>query len=361
METISTTVFPNIDFRFRRGYADAFKNTPILNGSLNFVKDQRRFFVDVDDSRFEISDIVFDGGTEAEIRALPVPENKLYISSDTFKLLFFDRNKMKWHVVGTNVVDKAVEADKATYDSKGNVIADYYYPAQDAAIDHQNILTEIKNLSETVGDIVRFGISILADESELPVNGKEGIIYFVPVANYSGGLTTEPEEGAIDSDAFDNIYVELLWIEDPDFGGYYEIIGNTTVDLSNYYNIQEVDNLIETLRNDLTSSLSGTRSNLVDEINALRTLINTNQTNCTKKFNEVNTEITKTNTALASLTDTVNDHYKELTKSIKDLSDATTEHFETVEETIEELKEAIEADIKAIKEAYLYASLVNEG
>lgn len=358
----STTVFPNIDFRLRRGYADSFKNTPILNGSLNFLKDTRQFFVDVDDSRFEISSIVFDGGTEAEIRALPIPENKIYITSDTFKLLFFDRNKMVWHVVGTDVVENAKNADKATKDSKGNIISEYYYSAKDAAVDHQNILTEIRNLSETVGDIVRFGVSILSDESELPVIGKQGIIYFVPITNYSvANNTTDEEEGAIDSEELKDIYIELLWIEDPDFGGYYEIIGNTTVDLSNYYNIQEIDNIIANLRNDLTNSLSGTRSDMVDAINDLRTLINTNQSNTTTKFNETNARIDNTNTTVASLTDTVNKNLEDTNKSISDLSTATETHFDEVEKSITDLKTAIEADIKSIKESYLYASLTYEG
>ena len=38
----------------------------------------------------EISSIVFNGGTEDEIKALENPSNKLYMSSDTFKLLYFD-------------------------------------------------------------------------------------------------------------------------------------------------------------------------------------------------------------------------------------------------------------------------------
>lgn len=358
----STTSFPNIDFKFRRGYSDSFKNTPILNGSLNFLKDTRQFFVDVDDSRFEISSIIFDGGTEAEIRALPIPENKIYITSDTFKLLYFDRIKLIWHVVGTNSVENAKNATKATMDSKGNIIADYYYSAQDAATDHQNILTEIRNLSETVGSIVRFGVKLLNDESELPIIGQLGVIYFVPISNYSGGYsTTDGEEGNIDSDVLKDIYVELLWIEDPDFGGYYEIIGNTTVDLSNYYNIQEFDNIIATLRNDLSSSLSRTRADMINTINELRTLINSIQSSTTSKFNEVNTRIDNTNLSVASLTDTVKKNLENTTKSIEDLTTATDEHFEEVEKSIEDLTTEINNEIKAIKEAYLHASLINEG
>ena len=91
MPSSSTTTFPNIDFGFRRGNREALDNTSIKNGTMNFCKDTREMFVDVDGIRIQISDIVFDGSTEAEIKALLSPERKVYISSDTMKFLVFNQ------------------------------------------------------------------------------------------------------------------------------------------------------------------------------------------------------------------------------------------------------------------------------
>lgn len=357
----STTTFPNIDFKFRRGYREAFDKTSVKNGTINFIKDTRELFVDVDGSRIQISSIVFDGGTEAEIKALPVPENKIYVSSDTFKLLYFDRKKLEWHTVGTNTVDNANNADKAAKDAKGHIINEYYYSATEAIKDRENLLAEIKNLSNTVSSIIRFGVKLLNDETELPTIGDLGIIYMIPISSYTGVIDTDnTDEGDLSSNVINDVYVELLWIDDPDYGGYYEIIGNTTVDLSDYYTKTEVDNLLSTLRSDMVNMMNLLISSATDSINELRTLINTNQSQDTNSFKNINTRIDNTNSTLASLSSTVATNDTNINKRVDDLASDTADNFTVTNKTVSDNKTATDEEIKNIKETYLYANLTDE-
>ena len=300
----SITTFPNIDFRFRRGFLDSFLRTPIKNGSINFIKDSKELYVDVDNTRIKISSIVYDGGTEADIRALIAPENKIYISSDTFKLLFFDKVNMKWRVVGTDTIETANHAISADTDSEGNKISEYYYPAKHAIIDQEIMLNEIEKISNAVGSIIRFKTELLLDESELPVEGSEGVIYLIPAANFSGTNESEIENsntGESDSNTTDDIYVELMWVVDPDFGGYYEIIGKTTVNLSNYYPKTEVDNMLALLKNEMTDSIKQTRSELINYVNELRSMINTVQSSDNTRFANITNQINSINNTINSI------------------------------------------------------------
>ena len=93
-----------VDFGFRRGSKKNLNSTDVKNGTLNFTKDTKELFVDIDDKRIQITSIVFDGGTEDDIKALENPDNKIYLSSDTFKLLYFDPKSLEWHTVtGENI------------------------------------------------------------------------------------------------------------------------------------------------------------------------------------------------------------------------------------------------------------------
>ena len=85
----------NVDFSFRRGTKDGLNNTPIKNGSLNFTADTEEFYVDIDDRRLTIKDVKFYD-TEAEIKLLDNPGDKLYIAKDTKRIFMYDYDISTW-------------------------------------------------------------------------------------------------------------------------------------------------------------------------------------------------------------------------------------------------------------------------
>lgn len=338
--------FLNIDFKFRRGFLDALRLTPIKNGTFNITKDSRELFIDIDNTRIKIASIIYDAGSEANIKSLVVPENKIYLASDTFNLLFFDRQNMKWRIVGTDKVENSTNAIYAQKDINGNNIHEYYYPTKTAIIDHENIVNEIKNIKNSVGDIVRFGTEILSNDTELPIEGKKGIIYLVPINNYCDGYLAESI--VTDSDKINDIYVELLWVVDPNFGGYYEVIGNTTVNLTNYYNKEEVDNKLSTLRDNITTLISNTKIELVESINNLRTLINSYQSTTNLNINNINNNIGDINNQIANISSNLNTALQNIEKNAENISINTNNIT------------SITSEINNIKDVYLEANLVNE-
>ena len=282
------TDFPNIDFSFRRGYNESAKNAPFKEGSLNFVKDTGEFFVDKDGLRFNITSIIFDAGTEAQIRAIVTPQRKLYLSSDTFKLMYFDRLTLEWKYVGSDYPNNALLADRAIADEMGNNIYNYYYSKQDATAEHTNIVKEIDSIKSSVGSIIRFDVKVLDSIVNLPEEGEKGTIYCVPIADYLGmyETATMAEDGESSAEVMDN-YVELLWIADSIFGGYYEVIGTTHVNMNDYYKKEEVQNLIEALRQEFTNIVALEMSDVVNTVNAIRSTVNSIQSSLTTRMNSI--------------------------------------------------------------------------
>lgn len=93
--------FPNIDFSFRRGLKVGVENAPIKNGSLNFTVDSEEMFVDVDDKRLIISSVIFKE-TEADIRAIEVPGDKLYIATANKTMMMYDPDDQSWVYISDN-------------------------------------------------------------------------------------------------------------------------------------------------------------------------------------------------------------------------------------------------------------------
>ena len=99
---------------FSKGYLSALKNTPIDNDKIKIATDSHQMFIDTDNERFEITDFVKDH-TEEEIRGILAPLPKLYLASDTGRILIHDGEE--WIVIAeknADVVAKALEADHAT-------------------------------------------------------------------------------------------------------------------------------------------------------------------------------------------------------------------------------------------------------
>ena len=79
-----------------RGPKDNLASTPIIDGKLRITTDSHQLFMDFGVTRFEITDVV-KGLTEAQIRLLGSPLDKIYFSSDTYKLMYFST---EWLILG---------------------------------------------------------------------------------------------------------------------------------------------------------------------------------------------------------------------------------------------------------------------
>lgn len=284
---MAKTNFPNIDFRFRRGCLSALRNTSVLNGTLNFTNDTRELFVDMDDRRVKISDIVLS--TEPEIRSLPDPENKLYIAVDSFKLLYFDFKSLSWKVVGSNDVNHSSDADFAICDAEGNIINKHYISIDDSNQRDSELQDQIDDILYIIGDIERFDTIIINDYSELPIIGTKGTIYFVKENSYDLDPITHTSK----------YYGEYIWIEstgEVGLPGYYEKIGITTVDLSNYYTKQEVNDLITNLGNTMNENFSELNNRMNQHVSALVDTIN-----------NTNSALTETDTKLTLMINSLNE------------------------------------------------------
>lgn len=337
------TDFPNIDFSFRRGYHESAKTAPFKEGSLNFVKDTGEFFVDKDGLRFNITSIIFDAGSEAQIRAIVNPQRKLYLSNDTFKLMYFDRINLEWKYVGSDYPNNASLADRAIADEMGNNIYKYYYSKQDAAAENTNIVKEIDNIKNSVGSIIRFDVKVLDSITGLPEEGEKGTIYCVPITDYLGIYETDTmsEDGESATEVMDN-YVELLWIPDSVYGGYYEVIGTTHVNMSDYFKKGEVLNLIEELRQEFINNLSLEMSDVSNSINSIRSTVNSIQSSLTTRMdgivntvNSVSQRVSDNGTNITNLQDadikitkdisTNSNNISTLRQNLTDLSNTVTQ------------------------------------
>lgn len=217
----------------------------ITNGTISVATDAQKAFVDVSGVRVPISDLV-TGNTEAQIRAITAANalNKLYLASDSMKLLYFDTTTYVpegeseavakgWTVVGADHVAKA------DADGSGNNIASTYETKTDATAKYNQLLSIV--------DVNRFEIRIGTTVANLPDPGDSNIIWFIP----SNPISTDPDS---------NVYDEYIWVTDtpavvdPETEevttpavGHYEHIGTTETDLTNYYTKDETDDISDKL------------------------------------------------------------------------------------------------------------------
>lgn len=93
-------------------------------------------------------------------------------------------------------------------------------------------------VDSAIGGVTQFDIAKYNSFAELPKTGKKGVIYLVPDSHNDG-----------DNDKFD----EYIWNTSADPAAY-EKIGNTDVDLGNYYTKAEVNSALNGKQNNITSA-----------------------------------------------------------------------------------------------------------
>ena len=94
----------------------------------------------------------------------------------------------------------------------------------------ENLATNYYNKKE-VQQLIQGGLTTTMVD-ELPEEGKTGIVYLVPV---------DPELGNPN-----NIYKEWIWLKKDDVVGYWESLGSTEFNVTNYYDKTESDKLLDT-------------------------------------------------------------------------------------------------------------------
>ena len=101
-----------------KGTESALNNLPIDYGKLRFTTDTARIFLDLKDKRIEFTDIIRNY-KEAEIKKIVAPLPKLYLSSDTHKLFYYENG---WISIGGNNIFSGNATD-VNYDNSTSGLA----------------------------------------------------------------------------------------------------------------------------------------------------------------------------------------------------------------------------------------------
>ena len=97
-----------------KGLQSALARTPIENGKIRFATDTGRLFIDENNVRIEITDFCKDY-TEEGIKSIISPLPKIYISSDTNKMMFYSADRAEWIYLSGKLADMATNASTAQY------------------------------------------------------------------------------------------------------------------------------------------------------------------------------------------------------------------------------------------------------
>ena len=325
-----------------RGLSDSLSSTPIKNGEFRVTTDTQKAYFDIDSVRIPLGDLV-TGLTAAQIQSIESEDilPKLYIASDTNTIYFYDTAASDgagaWVVAGGDSVSEATNAEFAEKDSSGNVISATYETKSDATSKQTALQNSIDALAARVNDINSFEVEIIDDIANAPVPGASNIVYFVLDDKIAGNT---------------NKYNEYIWVTDQTLqdGGYYENIGTTEADLTNYYTKSEVDNLlsnsdssVEAIKEDLEAAdvALGTRiDNLDTKVDANKLALDNADTAINSRIDTLSQTVT-TNKAAADQTqedlenldtkvDSIDSAYKAADSALDSKIDALQDDVDTI-------------------------------
>ncbi len=286
---------------------------PIVNGTFR-VTSGAELLVDIDDQRLHLGSVV-TGYTEQEIKALQVANilAKIYLSSDTNSLFWYNTTTSTWVLVGG---DHVALADRATGDALGNTITTTYETKSDASSKKAEVDQDVSALDvrvtaieEEIGggggtgsitDRLEAAEAAIIANDEASINRDDALddridgidtAYKAADAILQGNIddlatvvshinrfnvviVNDYDELPVVGDKYTiyfvpnenwqvaaNMYYEYMWIPDidPETGednGYYEQIDSTSANLDNYYTKTEIDSIVNTIDN-TTSAISG--------------------------------------------------------------------------------------------------------
>ena len=303
----------------------------ISNGTFR-VTSNEELFVDIDNKRLSMSSLV-QGYTEAQIKALAVANilRKIYISSDTLKLFWYDTTSSEWVVVGGDHVALADLATRATNDGSGNNIVNTYETKADASTKKAELDQEIADLETAISQIHSFEIRKVNSKEDLPYPGTGNIIYLVP-------STTSSQA---------NVYDEYIWITDETivpYGGYYENIGTSEAALDNYYTKAQIDARVTTINTTISNNDTASQqrdTTLQGNIDTLTSTVATNKTASENadtalggRIDTLSATVTANDTASQSRDTTLQGNIDTLSATVtanKTSADATQSDLDTLE------------------------------
>lgn len=207
--------------KVQKGLSSAIATAAIENGSFKITTDSQKIYVDLDNARLPLNDVVLDK-TAAQIKttsaanALP----KLYLASDTMDLYYYDSTTYVPEGESEAVAKGWTIIGSTTFQTKAQAQADY------------------NTLQNLINNMNSFEIEVIDNIANAPAPGDAGFnthkIYFAP-------------DNSIPTTGDKNVYAEYIWITTDDttspITGHYEIIGTTEAELTNYYTKDEVDTL----------------------------------------------------------------------------------------------------------------------
>lgn len=112
-----------VDFKFKRGNKQGLGNLGIEDGSLIFTVDTEEFYVDIDNQRLTINGVVFYN-TEADIKALTNPGDKVYVAMNTRRILTYSRTDSKWIYLSSSGTVYGLCNDEGSSQIKSVTLAD---------------------------------------------------------------------------------------------------------------------------------------------------------------------------------------------------------------------------------------------
>lgn len=284
---MSNSEFPNLDFRFRTGYMSGFEQADIVDGSLNFISDTQELIVQKDGEEYSVSGIEYKY-TEDEVRALSNPaKGKLYVTTDTKRALHYNPSTLSFDIVG-NKVDHADNADIATKDDRGNKISEFYIPRKETEYEIKDIRATIEALKNAIASLDKMDPIFIEDKKNLPKEGEKGVIYLVPAKSwYEKEVTTD-------------YCVELIWVTSSSLGSYYEVIGNSDIIMTDYYTKAEIEEVLKNFKLEISNEVQNLIADIINDINTLRSLINSIKAADETRFTNIETNIIGINTTLST-------------------------------------------------------------
>lgn len=241
-----------LGFHFRYGEKAAIDGSEFIDGYLNFSTDTGEFSLDKDGQRILLNNILVYNTVE-EVYAQENPAPKIYLALDTMTLYYYNTGTLQWEYVGVKALEESFTTKEET----------------------TNIINDISDIKETIGNINRFEVSVLASGEDLPEEGTPYTIYFIP-ASYT------TEDGIKR-----NLYTEYLWLPTE---SYYEQIGSSEVNMGLYYTKEEMDSTIS----DINSTITNNHNSYLE-----------NKTTTDASISEINSDIETIDSKLSELEDNI--------------------------------------------------------